>query len=128
MVNDLDPHTRVMLLSTNPALFANVGIWGECTFSYFMKPKSHTPVDAETFRSILRIWQLSEEQRQRYVAELEELKRWFIDKAQKARPTSNILIQIFIPAHLIDRVSYLSWQTGIPRQDKLVQWMQRLKK
>ena len=125
MVNDIYPDVKTMMISTNPALFGNIGKPQECTFSYFMEPLSHSRVDEGIFKSILDIWSMPQQKRDQYIQELVDLTQWFTKEADAVQPSSNVLVQLFFPKKMVDKVSYVSWRQGMPPQPELIKWVQK---
>ncbi len=130
MVNDNDFQVKAYLLSTNLALFGNVGFPGECTFEYFINAKSHAFVDDAVFKGVLDIF----DDPTQYKSGEEPVLYKYIPRIKRltnllsSTPLSNFkkpqsLSQICIPKSLVDEVGYISWVQGIPYEDKLVNWI-----
>ena len=103
LINDNYPDTSAILLSTNLALFGNVGFEGEATWEYFIKPKSHATPGPESFIEILDIFDATHE----YIDQLNQLSDILYTKEQT-------LMQIFIPKEIVDYVAYIAFLQVIP--------------
>lgn len=101
-----------MLLSTNLALFGNVGFLNEATWSYFIQEQSHAVLDRSFYESIMNEFGLSHT----YIDELMGLVNMLPSKHES-------LLQIFIPKNIVDDVAYLAWVTGIPAHDEVIDWV-----
>jgi len=110
LINDNDPH-KMLLLSTNLALFGNVGYTNECTWTYFMKDSSNTAVNRTIYEGILDTYGLTHQ----YVNEFTSLEK-LLQKASKEQT----LLQFFIPINRVDQVAYLAWVRGIPAHQKTI--------
>ena len=130
MVIDMEPALKVHLLSTNLALFGNIGFWDECTFDYFLKAKSFAKLNENIFKGILDLvdsptnYSSSEEPvLYKFIPEIYKL----IDYLEaKPLPDGNIpqtLAQIFLPKEIVDDMAYLSWIVGIPYDLELAKWI-----
>ncbi len=104
-INDTEKHHGLLLLSTNLALFGNVGNVGYCTWQYFMDAMSHEDVRREIYERILDTYGLTYQ----YISEFTKLEK-LLEKASKEQT----LLQIFIPINRVDEVAYLSWGPGMP--------------
>ena len=85
LINDNNPH-RMLLLSTNLALFGNVGYKNECTWTYFMDATSHAEVSREIYERILDTYGLTYQ----YISEFTKLEK-LLEKASKEQT----LLQVF---------------------------------
>ena len=110
LINDNDPH-RMLLLSTNLALFGNVGYKNECTWTYFMDATSHADVNREIYERILDTYGLTYQ----YISEFTKLEK-LLEKASKEQT----LLQVFVPINRVDEVAYLAWVRGIPAHEKTI--------
>lgn len=130
MVDDNKLHIKANLLSTNLALFGNVGYSGECTFEFFLHAKSHRTIDADIFKSILDIFDkpTSYEKGEtpilyKYIPEIQKLTTYLEPIPLKDGKKPQSLAQIFIPKKITDNVAYLSWVRGMPFDASLVSWL-----
>ncbi len=112
LINDNYPDTSAILLSTNLALFGNVGFAGEATWEYFVKPKSHITPKPENFKEILDIFGATHE----YIGQLIQLSDILYTKEQT-------LMQIFIPKEIVDYVAYIAFLQGIPADKQTMDWI-----
>ncbi len=110
LINDNDPH-KMLLLSTNLALFGNVGYKNECTWTYFMETHSHEDVNRTIYERILDTYGLTYQ----YISELTKLEK-LLENASKEQT----LLQVFIPINRVDEVAYLAWVRGIPAHEKTI--------
>lgn len=134
IVNDNVNRLKAFLLSTNLALFGNVGLTGECTFQYFLETKSHTSVEDWAFKGILDLFDKPDANGEepilyKYVPRLMGLIKYLKGDPLKLangrvyeQPQS--FSQIFVPKDLVDDVAYLSWVQGIPFDARLADWLQ----
>lgn len=130
MINDNIWRVKANLLSTNLALFGNVGFPGECTFEYFLNAKSNTKVSAEIFESILDIFMKPfpspdgpRSTLYKYIPQLQNLDKYLVSKKISNGKEPQTLAQIFIPKEMVDQVAYLAWVQGIPHEEKLINWV-----
>lgn len=120
MINDNEWRVKANMLSTNLALFGNVGFPGECTFEYFLKAKSNTKVDPAIFQAILGIFGAND----KYIAEISALAdTYFLVEPLLNGNAPQTLSQIFIPKEMADQVAYVAWIQGIPYEEKLATWV-----
>ena len=110
LINDNDPH-RMLLLSTNLALFGNVGYKNECTWTYFMDTTSDAEVSREIYERILDTYGLTYQ----YISEFTKLEK-LLERAGKEQT----LLQVFVPINRVDEVAYLAWVRGIPAHEKTI--------
>lgn len=133
LVNDNADHLKFYLLSSNVALFGNVGAPTECTIEYFLSKKSHKKVDEVVFKGILDIFGVnydylpvimglsdkyfSSDPMNLYLGKDKNLqKRWI-----------QTMSQIFIPKDIVDYTAYIAWARGIPYEGKLIAWIHEQK-
>ncbi|HXW86013.1 MAG TPA: hypothetical protein VEK38_01580 [Candidatus Bathyarchaeia archaeon] len=109
IVNDTHPDSKLILVSTNIALFGNVGHKDECSWNYFLTPQSHKSVNEKIFEDILKIFNIP----LTYVQELMKIKD-LLDTPQQT------IIQILIPKELVDKIAYISDVQGIPEHTATV--------
>lgn len=128
MVNDVNWYIKKDLLSTNLALFGNVGMPLECSFEYYLTAQSHEKVKPAIFKEILDLFGIS----YKYLPRIETLASYLQGepitvKNKTYRPQT--LSQIFIPKQFVDEVAYLSWRQGVPYDAQMVDWVKnKLKK
>ena len=112
LINDNYDETSAILLSANLAIFGNVGFPGECTWEYFINPKSHKNPKPSHFEGILDMFGISH----KYVKEL-------INLAYTLRSKEQTLVQIFIPKEIVDYVGYTAFLQGIPADKQTMDWI-----
>jgi len=112
LVDDNLSSVRAFLLSVNLALFGNVGYPGECTWEYFMNPKSHAQPNEDIYKSILDVFGIDH----KYVAELMKISDLIKTKEQT-------LLQIFIPKEIVDQIAYVALVRGIPAHEETMDWI-----
>jgi hypothetical protein len=132
LVNDNEFRLKMYLLSTNLALFGNVGFPGECTIEYFLNAKSNTNVSDAVFKGILDIFDSPKDYKEgeepvlyKFLPEIAAL-----NDHLKVIPIANgqepqTLSQIFIPKEIVDTVAYVAWVQGNPYDEKLVNWVEQ---
>lgn len=103
-----------ILLSTNLALFGNVGVPSECTWEYFIKSRGHTNPSHVTYEKIMNRFGLTH----KYINDLMSLVKLYDTKEQT-------IVQIFIPKDKVDQIGYLSWIKGIPAHKETMDWVKR---
>jgi hypothetical protein len=113
LIND---HGQIgaFLLSANLALFGNVGTPSECTWQYFIKSRGHKSPNREIYEKMFNKFGLDKQ----YIAEVMSLVKLYQTKEE-------MLLQIFIPKELVDKIGYLAWVRGIPAHDETIQWVKR---
>jgi len=120
-VNDNILDVRTRLLPVNLALFGNVGFPGECTWNYFLSPKSHLiPLPEENIQPILDGFGLKYD-----LDSLVEGITELTEMLAKASPEQTIL-QIFIPQEQVDDVAYLAWIIGFPAHAKSMELIESI--
>ncbi|HEV2916194.1 MAG TPA: hypothetical protein VGW78_00445 [Candidatus Babeliales bacterium] len=131
LVNDNEPRIKAYLLSTNLALFGNVGFAGECTFEYYLNAKSNTPVSESVFKGILDIFDNPSTYKEgetpilySFLPEITELNKYLVVMPLPNGKEPQTLSQIFIPKNLVDTVAYVAWVQGNPYDEKLVTWVE----
>ena len=80
----------MLLLSTNLALFGNVGYKNECTWTYFMDATSHAEASCEIYERILDTYGLTYQ----YISEF--TKRKLLEKASKEQTLLQVFVHILI--------------------------------
>lgn len=130
MVNDNEWRVKAYLLSTNLALFGNVGFPGECTFEYYLHAISQTRIIPEIFKTILDLFDDptkypagTEPMLYKYIPRIAALEDLLEVMPLKNGKRPGTLSQIFIPKENVDQVAYLSWVTGLPYEEKMVSWV-----
>lgn len=130
MVNDNEWRVKAYLLSTNLALFGNVGFPGECTFDYYINAKSHAIVDDAIFKSILDIFDDpkkyptgKEPKLYKYIPQIARLAELLEVQPLPNGKEPQTLSQIFIPKKIVDQIAYVSWVQGVPYDEKMVNWV-----
>lgn len=114
LIDDTKADAKLLLLSTNLALFGNVGNPTECTWAYFIDPpKVKTPKPSD-FESLLDSFGIS----RKYINQL-------INLASLLKTKEQTLLQIFIPKDIVDYVGYLSFASGMPADKQTMQWILR---
>ena len=126
LIDDNDAHVKARVISTNFALFGNVGFMGECTMQYFLARKSNTQLDVSYYKTVLDRFGCSH----KYVPVLQNLEQYLLGS------TINVIIlkdlieiypqtlsQIFVPKEIVDDVAYVSWVEGIPYEPEFVAWI-----
>ncbi len=103
LVDDTDVNSKIILLSTNIALFGNVGKKLECSWHYFIEAQSHEPVADKTFKEVLDIFNISP----KYIEELRAL-------SDIIKTREETMVQIFVPKDLVDTIAYISYIRGVP--------------
>jgi hypothetical protein len=131
LVNDNELRVKAHLLSTNLALFGNVGFAGECTFEYFLNAKSNTSVSDTVFKGILDIFDNPTSYKSgetpvlyEFLPEIAELNQYLVVVPLPNDKTPQTLSQIFIPRKIVDQVAYVAWVQGNPYDEKLVNWVE----
>lgn len=112
LIDDTIREAKVFLLSTNLALFGNVGKPTECTWDYFVKQKSHRKLEPADLKGVLDIFGIDH----KYISEL-------LNLSQLLRTKENTLLQIFVPKDIVDYVSYLSYASGMPADQQTIEWI-----
>jgi hypothetical protein len=130
LVNDNEWRVKANLLSTNLALFGNVGFPGECTFEYFLNAKSNTKVNEAIFKSILDIFLPPSQNTAnpesilyKYIPQIQALDQYLVAGKISSGKEPQTLAQIFIPKDMVDKVAYLAWVQGIPHEEKFINWV-----
>lgn len=133
LVNDNAPHLKFYLLSSNVALFGNVGAPTECTIEYFLSKQSHKKVDEAVFKAILDIFGVNYD----YLAAIMGLSdkyfsvdpmNLYLGKDKKLQKRwIQTMSQIFIPKDIVDYTAYIAWARGIPYEEKLIAWIHEQK-
>lgn len=112
-VNDTEAESRNLLLPVNLALFGNVGFPGECTWNYFLAPKSHAlPDPQKNLQSILDAFTLKYDV-DVLAKEINELTEMLAKASEE-----QTLLQIFVPIEKVDDIAYLAWILGFPAHPK----------
>jgi hypothetical protein len=132
LVDDRQKAVKRYLLSTNLALFGNVGYFGECTFEYFLNLKEgrlkRLEPDVEGIKQILDIFGASRS----YIRDIkriadylegEEVLLYLGNRERVKWPQS--IAQIFIPKYMVNEIAYLSWVIGIPYEPELIRFITR---
>ncbi|MGB8367290.1 MAG: hypothetical protein WCD44_02930, partial [Candidatus Babeliales bacterium] len=112
LINDTKREAKVFLLSTNLALFGNVGNSSECSWDYFVKQPSHRKLKADDLKDILNTFGVD----QKYIQQV-------LNLSQLLRTKENTLLQIFIPKDIVDYVSYVAYASGIPADKQTIEWI-----
>ncbi len=130
LINDNEFRVKMYLLSTNVALFGNVGHPGECTFEYYLNAKSNTNVSAAIFKCILDVFDAptaygpnQEPLLYKYIPEIMALDQYLKPEPLADGKEPQSLAQIFIPKEIADKVAYLSWVQGNPYDEQLANWV-----
>lgn len=118
LIDDNRIESKAVLLSTNLALFGNVGAPTECTWDYFMKPRSYKKPEPSDFEGVLSTFGISN----KYVGQLIDLSNFLLKSSRE-----QTLLQIFIPKEIVDYVSYLSYARGLPADEQLRGWIRHTK-
>ncbi len=103
MINDNDTAIKTILVATNLALFGNMGLPVESTYTYFTHPQHWARAKKEWLIACLQSFGYST----KYADKL-------LDLSDFTKTDSGDLFQIFIPKYLVDQIGYLSWRQGIP--------------
>jgi hypothetical protein len=111
LVND-NGEAKLKILSVNFTPFSNVGLPGECTWNYFLAPKSHEEPNEFIYNLIMQEFGLGST----YVKALMDLTKIYQTKEQT-------ILQIFVPKNKIDSITYLSWIKGIPAHEASIDWV-----
>jgi len=112
LINDNLGETSAVVLSVNLAIFGNVGFPGECTWDYFMYPKSHAKPTEDRFEELLDSFDATHE----YIDQLMQIGDLLHTKEQT-------LLQICIPKEIVDYVSYIAFIQGIPADKQTIDWV-----
>lgn len=111
--NDHAPHLIKNMLSVNLCLFGsteNLGNFGECTFKYFFANKSiKAPVVKGLFAELFDHFNINK----KYIERLLEL-------SNLIKTEEGSLFQIFVPNHLVDRISFAAQRLGSPYRTPLI--------
>ena len=109
-VSDYCAEIQDHLLAVNLTLFGNYDTGGDCTLEYWHSSRNHMPKQMQSLlMEILQVFDLGEEA----IGELQEI-------YSLIEPEDSVILAIFIPKHLIDRVMYLSYgfyDRAIPYND-----------
>ncbi|MDR3646657.1 MAG: hypothetical protein P4L22_03895 [Candidatus Babeliales bacterium] len=106
--DDATPELRKNIISTNLALFGNSANWGESSFYYFITSTSIAS-SAGLLDNIFTTWGFDN----KYKTELNKLYENFM--------TTNTghLLQVFIPAHLVDQYAFATHAFATPYRYKI---------
>jgi|GEM_PF-1283969 len=111
LVND-NTDIKSIMLSVNLSLFGNVGFSGECSWDYFVDPKSHAAPWRETYEKMMIKYGLTD----KYIDELMTLVDIYNTK-------EDTILQILIPKNKVDEIGYLAWVRGIPAHGETVKFI-----
>ncbi|MBI2774773.1 hypothetical protein HYX58_02095 [Candidatus Dependentiae bacterium] len=125
IINDRQAEVKKLLLSTNLALFGNIGFTGESTWYFFNEPQPWALQQSwKDFKKTTLIQSLkSFGYAEKFVDGLLNAER-LLEDAQGYLPSD--LMQIFIPAPLnqlnpkpaeakfVNKIGYISWRLGLP--------------
>jgi hypothetical protein len=103
---------KAIMLSVNLSLFANVGFPGECSWDYFIKPRSHAVPLRAVYETMLTNFGMSHD----FIDELMALVDIYDTK-------EDTIIQILVPKDKIDEIGYLAWVKGIPAHSETINWI-----
>lgn len=103
VVDDNDYRLRIIIVSTNVALFGNADFPGESTWYYFSNPQGW----AYAHKAWLEECLISYGYATTYLDEL-------IALSNDIRTTNGDLFQFFIPINFVNQIGYLSWRQGVP--------------
>lgn len=109
---DDNGEAKLKILSVNFTPFSNVGLPGECTWNYFLEPKSHEEPNEFIYNIIMKEFGLTS----KYVKNLMDLTKIYQTKEQT-------ILQIFVPKNKVDDIAYLSWIKGIPAHEASMNWV-----
>ncbi|HSC25098.1 MAG TPA: hypothetical protein VLB80_02675 [Candidatus Babeliales bacterium] len=117
-INDNAQEVRDVLISTNFALFGNVGSPGECTWNYFIEPKSHKWPFPQNYKQVIDSFDVTYNFDE-LIKETGELS----DMLSHAS-SEQTLLQFCIPQDKVDDVAYLAWILGFPAHPKSMTLME----
>ncbi len=108
-VNDNEPRLKTILLSTNLALFGNIGFTGESTWHFFANPQPWVQLKPIFLINCLKYFGYPNAEK--FADEFLALNKYLVD-GNNNLPTT--IMQIFIPKNIANAVAYVSWRHGIP--------------
>lgn len=119
-INDNISRLKTILVSTNLALFANVGFTGESTWHFFSNPQKWVQLNPIFLINCLKYFGYPPT----FATEFLSLNNHLID------PDGNLpssLMQIFIPKKLVNAIGYVAWRHGIPFDPEYIQTVMKRK-
>ncbi|HLJ30958.1 MAG TPA: hypothetical protein VKU36_00840 [Candidatus Babeliales bacterium] len=112
LVDDNVETVKTLMLSVNLALFANVGLPGECSWNYFVKPQGHKSPDRGFYEEMLDKFGLTH----KYIGELMALAKIY-------DTDEDTILQLLVPIDKVDDIGYLAWVKGIPAHSETIDWI-----